>query len=392
MLVTMGARRSAHYGDVDGTTGYQTNIAIDDENTVTETNNSRDAKRLVQDVTRLLRMSHTLYWAAVPTCSDGFGDVHYTEGGILGDKDAFDGDFDASQFGPMLLSMQGLAMLVRYNQLTENEMKALIATGLPPSQYPYVLMEWAAIRCMDGMESKELRSGPGFEENLLKYFAQLRAEYFTIGDITAGRMPMAYVQFMEVLVDLLIVLAPLALYTKMGTFNIISTGLLCTFFKGLLELSKSFLDPFGREGYRAHNIRVDVLVSEMNFGASSRWINAGDTLPSELLEQRADVTQSTSADHQQSSPPPSMMTNTSFAEWMAQDHDSLNKDDGMNSSGMPTVERQESISNPKDSMMGAQSAKDQMDRILIDNMNDVRDHLNGLDVEDKETEQAEVGE
>ena len=77
MLVTMGARRSAHYGDVDGTTGYQTNIAIDDENTVTETNNSRDAKRLVQDVTRLLRMSHTLYWAAVPTCSDGFGDVHY---------------------------------------------------------------------------------------------------------------------------------------------------------------------------------------------------------------------------------------------------------------------------------------------------------------------------
>jgi len=52
----------------------------------------------------------------------------------------------------------------------------------------------------------------------------------------------------------------------------------------LLELSKSFLDPFGREGYRAHNIRVDVLVSEMNFGASSRWTNAGDALPSDLLK------------------------------------------------------------------------------------------------------------
>ena len=69
----------------------------------------------------------------------------------------------------------------------------------------------------------------------------------------------------------------------MGTFNIISSGLLTLFFKGLLELSKSFLDPFGREGYRAHNIRVDVLVSELNFGASSRWIDAGDALPSEIL-------------------------------------------------------------------------------------------------------------
>ena len=90
---------------------------------------------------------------------------------------------------------------------------------------------------------------------------------------------------MEILVDTLTVLAPWALYVQMGTFNIASTGLLTLFFKGLLELSKSFLDPFGREGYRAHNIRVDVLVSEMNFGASSRWVDAGDVLPSELLEK-----------------------------------------------------------------------------------------------------------
>ena len=93
------------------------------------------------------------------------------------------------------------------------------------------------------------------------------------------------VQIMEILVDTLTVLAPWALYVQMGTFNIASTGLLTLFFKGLLELSKSFLDPFGREGYRAHNIRVDVLVSEMNFGASSRWVDAGDVLPSELLEK-----------------------------------------------------------------------------------------------------------
>jgi hypothetical protein len=57
------------------------------------------------------------------------------------------------------------------------------------------------------------------------------------------------------------------------------TGLLTVFFKGLLELSKSFLDPFGTEGFPGQNIRVDVLVSELNFGAGSRWVYAGESLP-----------------------------------------------------------------------------------------------------------------
>ncbi|KAL7532495.1 hypothetical protein ACHAXR_004668 [Thalassiosira sp. AJA248-18] len=347
LLVTMAAKRTAHYGDVEGTTGYQTTIGIDDDNIVTESDNHRDAKRLVQDVTRMLRMSHVFFWAATPTCSDGFGDTHHTEGGIVGDDDSLPQDFDPSQFGPMLLSTQGLQRLVRLGEITENEMKALVSTGLPPSQYPYVLLEWAGLRCMDGMEQGELRGGPGMEENLLRYITQLRAEYFSIGDFAAGRMPMAYtdpglncwqVQIMEVLVDTLVFLAPLALYVKMGTFNIISTALLTLFFKGLLELSKSFLDPFGREGYRAHNIRVDVLVSEMNFGASSRWVNAGDSLPSELLNQStpadqpavvasqgtsfADINESTTDDQ------PSLIDSqgTSFAAWMEQDYDSPSKD------------------------------------------------------------------
>ena len=49
--------------------------------------------------------------------------------------------------------------------------------------------------------------------------------------------------------------------------------------RGLLELSKSFLDPFGNEGYPGQNIRVDVLVSELNFGSGSRWTKAGALLP-----------------------------------------------------------------------------------------------------------------
>lgn len=278
MLVTTGARRSAGYGDVDGTTGYEASSIC----------GRRNARLLVEDIARYLRMSHTFFWASTPTHSDGFGDTHHTEGGILGDDELFHRNFDASQFGTMLLSDEGLDMLVDYEQITRREREALIATGLPPSQYPYVMLEWAGIRCIDGMEKGELRGTQAMEDNILRLLNELRAEYFNIGDYNAGRMPMAYVQVMEVFVDTLTFLSPLALYTKMGTFNILSTGLLTLFFKGLLELSKSFLDPFGREGYRAHNIRVDVLVSELNFGASSRWIDAGDALPSEILTSSDD--------------------------------------------------------------------------------------------------------
>ena len=347
MLVTSGARRSAGFGEVEGTTGYQrceqeglggglwadhhgaggaAATAIGGRETTAAAaaedkpkNNRRDARKLVDDVTRYLRMSHTFFWASTPTHSDGFGDTHHSEGGILGDVELKDRNFDASQFGPMLLSAEGLDMLVDYEQLTQREKEALVATGLPPSQYSYVMLEWAGIRCIDGMEHGELRGSPAMEDNILRLLNELRAEYFNIGDYNAGRMPMAYVQVMEVFVDTLTVLAPLALYTKMGTFNIISSGLLTLFFKGLLELSKSFLDPFGREGYRAHNIRVDVLVSELNFGASSRWIDAGDALPSEvLISDNDDDDDKNAVDEVVASP--TTTTTTTSAPFVANNH------------------------------------------------------------------------
>jgi hypothetical protein len=79
-------------------------------------------------------------------------------------------------------------------------------------------------------------------------------------------------QLVQVLVDTLVWLAPISLYSSLGSLSIPAVGLLTLFFKGLMELSKSFLDPFGNEGYPAQNIRIDVLVSELNFGASSRWV------------------------------------------------------------------------------------------------------------------------
>ncbi len=118
-------------------------------------------------------------------------------------------------------------------------------------------------------------------------FFQIISNYIICNDEThppflpyiIGRMPLAYVQLVQILVDTLVWLAPISLYSGLGSLSIPLCGLLTLFFKGLLELSKSFLDPFGNEGYPGQNIRVDVLVSELNFGASNRWVKAGEFLP-----------------------------------------------------------------------------------------------------------------
>jgi hypothetical protein len=73
---------------------------------------------------------------------------------------------------------------------------------------------------MEGLKNGTLRGGAGFEENIYRQLATLRATMFDIDDFRAGRMPLAYVQLVQVLVDSLIVISPLALYPSVvfGSF------------------------------------------------------------------------------------------------------------------------------------------------------------------------------
>jgi hypothetical protein len=164
MLVTAGAARSNECGEVDGVTGYQTiTTCINDGKVI-------DSKKLVVDVTRMLRMSHAFFWAATPTASDG----------LVTDLNSLPEDFDPAQVGPKLLSREGLETLVRCEQLTQNEMDALLDTKMSPSQYHCILLEWALIRCMSGLRRGELVGGQGLEDNILNRFTQLRGEYFNV--------------------------------------------------------------------------------------------------------------------------------------------------------------------------------------------------------------------
>ena len=68
----------------------------------------------------------------------------------------------------------------------------------------------------------------------------------------------------------------------------ILNGIIALFYRGLLELSKNFLDPFGNEGSDAQlqYIRTDTLLAEVN-AASTRWWRGSERLPFDTMPQDA---------------------------------------------------------------------------------------------------------
>lgn len=271
MLLSMGAERGV---DVDDSAKKPRSNA----STVEKGSRgfSKRAEELVTNCFRYARLSHTFFWAQTATSSNGLTDCEE----YLKDASDCSIPIDDEHIGPLLLSPYGLKALERTGQLSREEREGLMGSGLPPSQYCWVLLVWVGVHVMEGLKNGSLRGGAGFEENIYRQLATLRACMFDIDDFRAGRMPLAYVQLVQVLVDSLIVIAPFALYPKAGILSIPLVGLLALFFRGLLALSKSFLDPFGVEGYEEQCLHVDVLVSELNFGTTRRWLNAGGFVPS----------------------------------------------------------------------------------------------------------------
>jgi hypothetical protein len=168
MLLTISAKRSSVTNTVNRkdkiTTGYD-----------------KEARELVETCTRLMRLSHTFFWASTPTISNGVGDAAVLDGDHNSDLPKSERANDA--IGPLLLSPMGLQGLVEANELTREEMKALLYSGLPPSQYPYVLLEWVGLYTIEGLRDGTLDGGYGVENQLMSRLTDVRAEYFSIGDL-----------------------------------------------------------------------------------------------------------------------------------------------------------------------------------------------------------------
>ena len=123
-------------------------------------------------------------------------------------------------------------------------------------------------------------SDAAHRQMLLGQIATLRCTYATIADKLDGRMPLAYTHFVQILVDVFVWTAPIALYSELGAWSVICVGVLTVFYTGLLDLAKIFLDPLNNEDFCRNSIFMDigVLIRESNAG-STRWKNGAARLP-----------------------------------------------------------------------------------------------------------------
>lgn len=208
------------------------------------------AKNLLEDVSGYLRLFHVLLWASL-----------------------------ARRFR-VLLTSRGLERMACRGILSHRQKDTLEHLDLPPNQKHNACLEWAIIRCQRGLEENTIRGGDALEHVLLEKACALRGLYAGIGDKLDGRMPLAYVHFVQVMVDIFLFCAPLALYSELGAFSIVSVGILTFFYTGLLDLAKVFLDPLDNEDYCEGSVYMDlgVLIRESNAG-SIRWMNGASSLP-----------------------------------------------------------------------------------------------------------------
>ncbi|CAN0280464.1 unnamed protein product, partial [Ectocarpus sp. 8 AP-2014] len=92
---------------------------------------------------------------------------------------------------------------------------------------------------------------------------------------------LAYAHAVQLLVDVFLLLTPFALFSEVGFWSIVATGVLTTKQQGgLFNLSKTFIDPLNNEDATIDSdcIVIDSLIKESaNMG--SRWTQGAKVFP-----------------------------------------------------------------------------------------------------------------
>lgn len=173
----------AVYANLRGIQGQMNDISLllathadrNDDGTYTA-----EARIFLDDVSSHLRTSHALFWAS-----------------------------STRRFRP-LLTERGLTRMVARGVLKQQEKETLQALDLPTTQMHIACLEWIVIRYRSAVKSKAIETGTGFEQLFLDKICNLRGAYAGIGHKIAGRMPMAYAHFVQIMVDAFLVCAPFA--------------------------------------------------------------------------------------------------------------------------------------------------------------------------------------
>lgn len=143
-----------------------------------------EAAAMLEDTTRLARATHVLYWMNQ--------DVALR----------------------LLHSDAGLDALATQGLLTPEEARRVQAN--PVGSRWQMPLAWLLARVARARQNGVLLGGDAAHLFVLENTGKLRGNMGSMADANTDQMPLAYVHLVEVLVDLLLLIAPLALYPETG--------------------------------------------------------------------------------------------------------------------------------------------------------------------------------
>lgn len=180
-----------------------------------------------------------------------------------------------------LLTPQGMRRMVNRGLLTEKEHSILINSRVSPTARHNEVLMWIFRTAMDARNSGHFDGGFGFEQNVLLRVQEIRAQGNYMECILQGRMPLGYINLVQVLVDVVSWVYPIMAYSSGLSLQIGVVGVMVITmtYQGLFDLAKRFLDPFNNDFRDGHDpIRVDTLIAETNAG-SRRWMFGLEDMP-----------------------------------------------------------------------------------------------------------------
>jgi len=235
-----------------------------------------ESEEFLEDIQHKMRLMHILWWAST-----------------------------ARRYR-ILLTDIGINRMVTKGLIRPDE-KQLLDTqqlSIPRTQYYVVFLEWMVWKIQQASESKTANKGgfrrrrqisplledsdsSGFQHVILDRFCSLRSYYSQVRDKMPARMPMTFALYVQALIDIFLLCAPVLQYNELGMAGtIVSTVLLNVFYGGLLDLAFAMLDPFDAEGEFYHRrtgqvsplyLDLSVLIRDTN-AASRRSITAASNL------------------------------------------------------------------------------------------------------------------
>jgi len=183
----------------------------------------------------------------------------------------------------VLLTPRGLSRMLSRGMMTRPQYETLVAINPNKCEPQHTTLMWIMSRVLQGMTDGIIPNDTAIRSVFMNDICSLRGTVASIGGILDGKFPMAYAQFVQVLVDTFLWLAPFALYCQLGIWSVLAVGILNVFFSGLNDLAKILLDPLDncdQSFYKDSSVNMDVgvLIRQSNAG-STRWKIGLEELP-----------------------------------------------------------------------------------------------------------------